>query len=59
MATRKGVVKKTELQEFSNPRRKGIWALDIDEGDELIAARLVKPEAASDAIHPQWHGSTL
>lgn len=43
MATRKGVVKKIQLQEFSNPRRKGIWALAIDEGDELIAARLVVP----------------
>ncbi len=44
MATKKAVVKKTELEEFSNPRRKGIWALGIDEGDEVIAARLVKPE---------------
>ncbi len=43
MATRQGVVKKTMLSEFSNPRRKGIWALDLDEGDEVIAARLVKP----------------
>lgn len=42
MATRKGVVKKTLLSEFSNPRRKGIFALDIDEGDEVMAARLVK-----------------
>ena len=42
MATRKGVVKKTLLSEFSNPRRKGVWALDIDEGDEVIATRLVK-----------------
>lgn len=42
MATKKGVVKKTELQEFSNPRRKGIWALEIDERDELISAQLVK-----------------
>lgn len=42
MATRKGIVKKTQLSEFSNPRRKGIWALGIDEGDELIAARLAK-----------------
>lgn len=41
MSTLKGVVKKTELSQFSNPRRKGIWALSIDEGDELIAARLV------------------
>lgn len=42
MATKKGVVKKTDLNEFSNQRRKGVWALTIDEGDELIAARLVK-----------------
>ncbi len=42
-ATRKGIVKKTEVREFSNPRKKGIWALGIDEGDELIAARIVRP----------------
>lgn len=42
MATRKGVVKKSELGNFSNPRRKGIWALDVDEGDEVVAAHLVK-----------------
>lgn len=44
MATKKGVVKKTFLSEFSNPRRKGVWALDIDEGDEVVATRLVKPK---------------
>lgn len=44
MATRRGVVKKTLLEEFSNPRRKGIWALHIDEGDEVIATRLAKPK---------------
>lgn len=43
LATRKGVVKKTAITEFSNPRRKGIWALTIDEGDELVIARLTKP----------------
>jgi DNA gyrase subunit A len=43
MATRKGVVKKTSLSEFSNPRRKGVWALDVDEGDEVVAVRLTKP----------------
>lgn len=42
MATRKGVVKKTHLSEFSNVRRKGVWAIDLDEGDELVAAREVK-----------------
>lgn len=41
-ATRKGIIKKTALAEYSNPRRKGIWALGIDDGDELVAVRLVK-----------------
>jgi len=44
MVTRAGVAKKTELTAFSNPRRKGIRALEIDEGDELMAARLVGGE---------------
>jgi DNA gyrase subunit A len=44
LATKKGVVKKTELQEFDNPRKKGVYALNIDEGDELIAARMTHPE---------------
>lgn len=43
MVTRQGVVKKTELVAFSNPRRKGIYAISIDEGDAVIAARLVQP----------------
>lgn len=43
MATRKAVVKKTALSDFSNPRRKGIWALTVDEGDEVVAVRLVNP----------------
>lgn len=43
LTTRKGIVKKTALNQYSNPRRKGVWALTIDEGDELVAAHLVKP----------------
>jgi DNA gyrase subunit A len=39
MATRRGIVKKTLLSEFSNPRRNGIWAVDVIEGDQLVAAR--------------------
>src|SRR5262249_48302289 len=42
MATRNAVVKKSELSHFSNPRRKGIWAIDLDEGDKLVAAHLVR-----------------
>ncbi len=40
MATRRGVVKKTELSAYANPRAGGIIALTLDEGDELIAVRL-------------------
>jgi DNA gyrase subunit A len=40
MVTRRGVIKKTRLAEFSNPRSAGILAMKIDEGDELIAAQL-------------------
>ena len=38
LATRNGVVKKTALNAYSNPRRAGIIALNLAEGDELIAA---------------------
>ncbi len=38
MATAAGTVKKTALQEFSNPRKTGIIAIKLDEGDQLIGA---------------------
>ena len=41
MATVKGVVKKTNLEAYSNPRRKGINAIKIDEDDELMDVKLV------------------
>jgi DNA gyrase subunit A len=40
MVTRHGVIKKCELTEFDNPMSKGIIAVSLDEGDELIAARI-------------------
>ena len=40
MATSLGTVKKTPLDEFSNPRKAGIIAVDLDEGDFLIGAAL-------------------
>ena len=42
LATEKGIIKKTEINNFSNPRRKGIYALTIDEGDKLIKASIVQ-----------------
>jgi DNA gyrase subunit A len=40
MATRDGLVKKTELSAYSNPRAGGIVAIKINEEDELIGARV-------------------
>ncbi|OYU25635.1 MAG: DNA gyrase subunit A [Burkholderiales bacterium PBB2] len=40
MATAMGTVKKTSLKDFSNPRKAGIIAVDLDDGDHLIGAAL-------------------
>jgi DNA gyrase subunit A len=40
MATAQGVVKKTALSDFSNPRKAGIIAVDLDEGDYLVGAAI-------------------
>jgi DNA gyrase subunit A len=42
MATERGVVKKTALSAYSNVRAGGIIAINLDEGDTLIAARLIE-----------------
>ncbi|MGL9734253.1 MAG: DNA topoisomerase (ATP-hydrolyzing) subunit A [Symbiopectobacterium sp.] len=44
MATTSGTVKKTTLTEFSNPRSKGIIAVNLNEGDELIGVDLTDGE---------------
>ncbi len=40
MATKKGIIKKTELESYSHPRPSGIIAITLEEGDELIAAEV-------------------
>jgi DNA gyrase subunit A len=40
MATRMGTVKKTPLEDFNNPRKGGIIAVDLDEGDVLVGAAI-------------------
>jgi DNA gyrase subunit A len=42
--TRKGLIKKTLLEEYSRPRQGGIAAININEGDALIEARLTNGE---------------
>jgi DNA gyrase subunit A len=40
LVTRRGTIKKTELDAYSNPRRAGIIAINLNDDDELIAAKL-------------------
>ncbi|MCK6407081.1 MAG: DNA gyrase subunit A [Rhodocyclaceae bacterium] len=58
MATSQGTVKKTPLSEFSNPRKAGIIAVALDEGDYLIGAEITNGEndivLVSDAGRAVW-----
>ncbi|MGB8907652.1 MAG: DNA gyrase subunit A [Candidatus Cybelea sp.] len=40
MVTKQGVIKKTKLDQFANVRRNGLIAINLDEGDELLAVDL-------------------
>jgi DNA gyrase subunit A len=40
MVTKHGVIKKSELTEFDNPMSRGIIAVSLDDGDELIGAKI-------------------
>jgi DNA gyrase subunit A len=51
MGTKRGEVKKTELAAFSNPRAGGIIAMDVEEGDAVIAAEI------SDGTHDIFIGT--
>ena len=44
MATEKGIVKKTVLSAYGKPRKGGIYAIEIREGDKLIEARISNGE---------------
>jgi DNA gyrase subunit A len=40
LCTKKGIIKKTDLKDFSRPRQNGINAINIQEGDELLEAKM-------------------
>lgn len=40
LCTKQGIIKKTQLEDFSRPRANGINAININEGDQLLEARL-------------------
>jgi len=56
-ATRFGVVKKTKLSAFKNPRRGGIIAITLDEGDELEIVKLT--DGTKDIIIGSRHGKAI
>ncbi|MEW6365350.1 MAG: DNA gyrase subunit A [Acidobacteriota bacterium] len=57
MATRNGLVKKTGLSAFANPRTAGIIAISIEEGDELLDVRLTQGQ--SEVLIATKHGQSI
>ena len=60
MGTRSGVVKKTELSAFSNPRAGGIIAMGVEEGDAVIAVQRHRRQRArsSSARATAWRSAS-
>ncbi|CAA6812994.1 MAG: DNA gyrase subunit A (EC [uncultured Sulfurovum sp.] len=42
--TKKGIVKRTNLKEYSNIRTNGVRAINLDDDDEIVTAKIVMPE---------------
>ncbi|MGR8948297.1 MAG: DNA gyrase subunit A [Gammaproteobacteria bacterium] len=57
MATRRGVIKKTSLDQFSRPRANGIIAVDFNEDDSLVGVSLT--DGASDIILVSTSGKAI
>lgn len=57
MATQKGQVKKTVLSAYGNPRKGGIYALDIREGDKLIEAKITNGD--NDILLGTYEGKSI
>ena len=55
--TKKGIVKRTLLSRYSNPRVNGIYAININEGDELVTAKL--SNGNSDVIIASRYGKAI
>jgi DNA gyrase subunit A len=45
LCTKKGIIKKTTLEDFSRPRANGVNAININEGDQLLEARLTSGDS--------------
>src|SRR5262245_22204051 len=56
-ATKDGVVKKTRLSEFGNPRSVGIRAINVEKGDELIDVQVT--DGKNDIVFATCHGMSI
>ena len=59
LATAQGEVKKTPLKEFESVRRDGLIAMDLEKGDELVAAKLVHDDDDDRHCHVERPGDPL
>lgn len=57
MATKKGTAKKTALTEFSNPRKSGIIAISLEDGDKLVSVKLT--DGTKDVVIGTKHGKAI
>lgn len=57
MATKNGIIKRTALSQYSRPRKGGIFAIEIREGDELIEAKVT--DGAQDIILGTSNGKSI
>ena len=55
--TAKGIIKKTDLMAYSNPRSNGIIALEVEEGDRLVSSRLT--DGSYDIILASENGMSI
>jgi DNA gyrase subunit A len=56
-ATKKGLIKKTELMLYSNPRASGIRAIGLEDGDEVIGVKLT--DGQQEIILSTLHGQSI
>lgn len=57
--SRRGIVKKTPLRDYSRPRSKGIIALSIKEGDELVGAALLDEASVQEVFIVSEQGQAI
>ena len=57
MCTKKGLIKRTNIMHYSKPRKGGVYAIDINEGDELIQSKIT--ERDQDIILASNNGKSI